>query len=249
MKTLEGKVAFITGGSRSLGLSIARTLIDQGANVVITARTSAALDQARVDLGDRALALQMDVRDSASVKAAFAATHDRFGRLDILVNNAAVGCLHRIDQASDEELKTQVETNLLGVIYAIREAVPLMRQSGGGDIVNVSSESVRLPFPMLSVYAATKAAVECLTAGLRDELRPDHIRIGTLRCGNIAQNSGFGDSWSPEVKADAFELWKTTGHLAFAGQPIPQEVAADALLAMINTPASGGLDLVEIRGR
>jgi len=249
MNALQNKVALITGGSRSLGLAMARALIDQGAEVVITARSRGTLDEAATTLGSRAFAVQMDVRDPDSVRAAMASVAERFGRLDILVNNAAIGCLHRIDQASDADLQAQVETNLLGVIYTIREAVPLMRKAGGGDIVNVSSESVRLPFPMLSVYAATKAAIECLATGLRDELRPERIRIATLRCGNIADNSGFGDAWSAEQKADAFQLWGKTGHLAFAGEAIPQSIVADTLVSMLGLPPSGGLDLIEVRGR
>lgn len=249
MNELKNKVALITGGSRSLGLAMARILIAKGARVAITARQQAALDEASAALDNQVLTIPMDVRDPESVRASVARVKEHFGRLDILVNNAAVGCLHRIDQASDADLQAQVETNLLGVIYMIREAVPLMRQSGGGDIVNVSSESVRLPFPMLSVYAATKAAIECLATGLRDELRPDGIRISTLRCGNIGDNSGFSSAWDASTKADAFKLWSQTGHLAFAGGAIPQSVVADALITMISVPPSGGLDLVEVRGR
>lgn len=249
MTTLHNKVALITGGSRSLGLAMARALIAQGAQVAITARNRGTLEEAAATLGSQAFAVPMDVRDPDSVRAAMASVAQRFGRLDILLNNAAIGCLHRIDQASDADLKAQVETNLLGVIYTIRAAVPLMREAGGGDIVNVSSESVRLPFPMLGVYAATKAAIECLASGLRDELRPDRIRIATLRCGNIADDSGFGDAWSAEQKADAFQLWGKTGHLAFAGEAIPQALVADTLVSMLSLPPSGGLDLVEVRGR
>lgn len=249
MKTLEGKVALVTGGSRSLGLATAQALVQQGARVVITARSQAALAEAAAVLGPNCLPVQMDIRDPRSVKAGFAQAADKFGRLDILINNAAIGCLHRIDQASDADLTAQVETNLLGVIYAFREAVPLMRQAGGGDIISISSESVRMPFPMLTVYAATKAAIECLATGLRDELRPDHIRVATLRCGNIAENSGFGDHWSAEAKTDAFALWNRTGHLAFAGQPVPQSLVAEALVNMLCVAPTGGADLVEIRGR
>lgn len=249
MKELEGKIALVTGGSRSLGLSIAQSLVEQGAQVIITARNQSALTDAAKVLGEKCLPLQMDIRNPASVKEGFATVENTFGRLDILVNNAAVGCIHRIEEASDADLHAQVETNLLGVIYAIREAVPLMRRAGGGDIISISSESVRLPFPMLSVYAATKAAIECLATGLRDELRPDKVRIATLRCGNIAENSGFGDNWSDEVKTAAFALWSSTGHLAFAGQPVPQSLVAQALANMLCLAPSGGADLVEIRGR
>lgn len=249
MKALEGKIALVSGGSRSLGLSIAQTLVEQGAHVIITARNQSALTAAAKVLGEKCLPLQMDIRDSASVKEGFAIVEKTFGRLDILVNNAAVACIHRIDEASDADLHAQVETNLLGVIYAIREAVPLMRQAGGGDIINISSESVRLPFAMLSVYAATKAAIECLATGLRDELRPDKIRIATLRCGNIARNSGFGDKWSDKVKLAALELWSGSGHMAFVGQPVPQSLVAQALADMLCLASTGGAELVEIRGR
>jgi meso-butanediol dehydrogenase / (S,S)-butanediol dehydrogenase / diacetyl reductase len=248
MPTLDNKVALVTGASRSLGFHIAAALIGRGARVIVTGRDAGALAAAAGELGPAAMALTLDVRSPASVRAVFARAFDRFGRLDILVNNAAAGYLHRIDEASDEHLQAEMETNLLGVMYCIRAAVPLMRGQGGGDIVSVSSESVLLPFPLLSTYAASKAAVECLSAGLRDELRPDNIRISVLRSGNIA-DSGFGDHWPPAARQEAFALWKSTGHLAMAGAGVRPGVIAATVADMVSLPAGAGIDLLAVRGR
>lgn len=248
LTNLAGKIALVTGASRSLGYHIAATLIERGAQVIVTGRDQATLAAAAARLGPAATAMVQDVSDPASVRAVFAQISERFGRLDILVNNAAVGHLHRLEAASDEELSSETGINLLGVMYCIRAAIPLMRASGGGDIVSVSSESVNLPFPLLSTYAATKAAVECLSTGLRSELRADDIRISVLRSGMIT-DSGFGTHWSEAQREHAFALWQTSGHLAMAGAGVGADVIAAALADMVSLPRNGCIDLLELRAR
>jgi NAD(P)-dependent dehydrogenase (short-subunit alcohol dehydrogenase family) len=105
---------------------------------------------------------------------------ERHGRLDGLVNNAAVAWPHRVEDVTDEELQAEVGTNLVGPLLTARVAVPAIRRSGGGDIVNISTESARDPFPFLALFAATKAGMEVLTEGLARELRAEPIRV-TLR--------------------------------------------------------------------
>lgn len=244
---LKDKVIAVTGASRGLGSVFARTLHHHGARVVLMARGSDALDAIGDDLPD-ALTLACDVTDPADVRAAFAAIEKRFGRLDGLVNNAAICLLHRIDEMTDEELTREVATNLIGPALCMREAVPLMRKSGGGDIVNVSSESVRLPFPYLSVYAATKAGLETLSAGLRAELRPDHIRVSVLRSGHVA-GGAIGAGWDPERAAAFYRTIAESGHLAFAGEAMRPETLAGVLVEMLCLPAEANIDLVEVRAR
>jgi NAD(P)-dependent dehydrogenase (short-subunit alcohol dehydrogenase family) len=250
MVRLEGKTAMVSGGSRSLGLAIARALTAAGARVVITGRNAATMQAAAQKLGDRALPLEMNVRDPASVRAGFAQIERHFGRLDILINNAATGYFHRVEHAQDAALAAEVETNFLGPIYCIRSAVPLMRTAGGGDIINVTSESVNLPFPGLTVYAATKAGLENLSHGLRDELKPDGIRISVLRCGRMSDSgSGLFDHWTEAQRQDAMALWSGTGHLAMVGKSMAAESVAHAVLNALTLPPDAGLDLFEVRGR
>lgn len=247
---LHGKTAVVSGGSRSLGLFIAEALIREGARVAITGRHAGTLEAAARKLGAAVVPVVIDIRDPASVRTGFARIAQHFGALDILVNNAALMNFNRIETAADEALAAEIETNLLGAIYCIRSAVPLMRDAGGGDIVNITSESVRFPFPGLAVYAATKAALETLSLGLRDELRADGIRVAVLRCGNLKDiGSGLSDHWQPEQKQAAFALWTQTGHMAMVGQSMRGESVAQALTDMLALPRDAGLDLVEVRGR
>ena len=101
------------------------------------------------------------------MRRAFADVASRLGAPDILVNNAAICLLHRIEEMTDADAQREVATNLMGPLWCARAAIPHMRAAGRGDIVNISSESVRLPFPYLSLYAATKAGLETLSEGLR----------------------------------------------------------------------------------
>ena len=247
---LKGRIALVTGASRGLGLEIARTFIREGATVIMTARDAKGVQAAVETLGSQAIGVAADVGDSEQVAALFSKVKERFGRLDLLVNNAALGIPARIEETSDDVLHAQMHCNLYGPILCIRAAVPLMRAAGGGEIISVSSESVNLPFPMLTVYAATKAGLEVLSKGLRDELGPDNIRVSVLRAGAIADTT-FGASWTPEQKKTAFELWGRTGHLAMVGQHkgVQPSVIANTILDMATLASSGSIDLVELRAR
>src|SRR5690606_36481076 len=179
-KSLKGMTALVTGAARGLGLHFAEALVAAGANVAMVARSTGALQEEAARLGPQALPVAADLSDSNEVRRAFAETKAKFGGVDILINNATLNYAHRIEEATDEELQAEVGVNILGAIYCMREAIPLMRERGGGDIVNVSSESVLRPFPYLSTYAARKAAIENLTVGMREEVRHDNIRVTTL---------------------------------------------------------------------
>lgn len=241
---LDGKVAAVTGASRGIGLATAHVLSERGARVALIARTRAALDDAVAAIGGAAFAVVADVADPDSVRAAFAAIEREAGRLDLLVNNAAIARLHRVEDASDEDLVATVGTNFLGVLYCTRSAIPLLRASGG-VVVNVSSEGVRRPFPMLSVYLATKGAVELLSTALSEELRSDGIRVTLLRSGG--STGGFAQEWDPEEGRRAIELWKQRGLLDFVGFPMPAEAIAESIVHAATRPPGLGVDFLEVR--
>jgi NAD(P)-dependent dehydrogenase (short-subunit alcohol dehydrogenase family) len=180
------------------------------------------------------------------VRAAFVALNRQFGGVDILVNNAALGHPQKIAEADDRLLQLEVAANLLGPIYCIREAVGSMRTRGGGDIINISSESVRTPYPFLGVYAATKSALETLSEALREELRGDGIRVGVLRSGRLADSS-FHRDWAPETRERYRQEARASGHYAVSGEPIPPQVTARAVIDMICLPREARLTLVELR--
>jgi len=242
-ESLQGRVYAVTGGSKGMGLRYARALTAEGAHVAILARPSAALDEVAAELPD-ALTLPCDVSSVDDVRRAFAAIKERFGRLHGLINNAASCLPHSIADATDQEIHAQVGANMLGPIYTVREAVPLLRAAGGGDIINVSSESVRIPFPMLTLYAATKAGLEALTQGLRMELRPFGIRVTTLRVGQVGDSS-LHTHWEPGRKEEFYQVITELGRKD--PDPMRPETTAAMVVQMLRLPREANIDLVEMR--
>ncbi|MCZ6462785.1 MAG: SDR family NAD(P)-dependent oxidoreductase [Proteobacteria bacterium] len=236
---LAGRVALVTGASSGIGRATAEAFVRAGAHVALLARRVEPLEAAAAALGERALPVAADVGDPVSVRRAFEVVSARFGHLDVLVNNAAVGRLDAVAQASDEDLRLQVETNFLGAVHCIRCATPLL-ESRRGLIVNVSSDSVARPYPGLVVYAATKGALEVLTLGLRRELRDRGIRVGLVRAGPTATE--FAREWDPERARGAFARWRAEGDLD-PERVVSPELVASAILAWVCEPTS---DLVEV---
>ena len=243
---LAGRVALVTGGSRGIGLATAQALARGGARVVLLARKAEPLAEAAAEIGDLALAIEADVSDPGAVRGAFERVARELGRLDILVNNAAIGRLHKIEHATDADILAGVGTNFLGAIYCVREAVPLMRAVGGGEIVNISSEAVLRPFPYLSLYAATKGALETFSSALHQELKPDGIRVTLLRAGATA-SAGFALEWDPATAEEAFRVWKERGLLDFSDAPMPTSVLANAVLHAVTQPPGAAIGLLDIR--
>lgn len=242
---LTGKIAVITGASKGMGRMFTARLIAAGAQVAALARPSPALDQLAAEFGDNLLALPCDVRQSEAVTHAINQAAAHFGHLDYLINNAAIFHPFAFEKGSDALIQQHIEVNLYGPIWATRAAIPHLRASEG-QVVMLSSESVQHPFPMLALYAATKAAVEVLTTGLRDELRSEKIRFTVLRSGSVSGGSG-GAEWSQETIQKFYQKILQTGHGAISGQPASPESMAEALLAILSFPPDISPDLIEVR--
>jgi meso-butanediol dehydrogenase / (S,S)-butanediol dehydrogenase / diacetyl reductase len=243
---LDGKVAVVTGASGGLGRRLCEAMVSAGMRVAMLSRNEPALRDLAVALGSSAEAHPADISDSKAVRKAFDAVKARHGGLDVLVNNAALGHLQPIEEAEDDLLQAEVGTNLLGPIYCMREAIPLMRARGGGDIVNVTSESVRAPYPFLTVYAATKSALETLSTGMRTELRGQGIRVSIFRSGRLAE-SGFKRTWSEERLARYRELVQSLGFYANSGEAIAPALAAESIMMLLKLPRNANVDLIEMR--
>jgi|SRR5271165_1007300 len=249
---LTGKVAAVTGATSGSGRAIATRFAEEGASVVLLARAEERLRELEERLGPDVQGISTDVGDPDSVRAAFAQIGERHGKLDILVNNAAVYRPCPVEALSDEDISAQVSTNLLGPIHTCRSAIPLLRSAGGGDIVNTSSESTLEPFPMLSIYVATKAALEAFGQVLRAEVERDGIRVTTLIQG-VAIGEGGGStgwSWDPTHAAAAFELWQADGLLqriqgTHGGQSV--EGVADVHLFLVTLPRGQKLEVLRSR--
>jgi meso-butanediol dehydrogenase / (S,S)-butanediol dehydrogenase / diacetyl reductase len=231
---LAGKVAVVTGASQGIGASIARSLHDAGAAVALLARSGDKLDALAGELGNRALAVRCDVSDPDSVRSAFAAVGDRFDRLDALVNNAGVIGMSLLADAADDHVTSTVAVNLLGPMWCSRAAVPLLAAGGGGDIVNISSRAVELARPYLSVYAATKGGLETFTRTLAAEVRPQGIRVSSIRVGPTASEP------MPASETDVSQI--TEEWVARGGPPpetpAPLESVAEAVLFILSRPRS-----------
>ena len=230
MKVPTGTIALVTGGSRGIGLAIARALIEIGARVAITATSDDTLRAGAAELetvagGDAVLPIRADVQQQQQVEHAIDTVVRRFGGLDVLVNNAGVGIFRSVTDMTAGEWHRVMETNLTGVFYCCRAALPHLRSRGGGWIVNVSSLSSTGPFAGGAAYCASKAGLNAFTEALMQEVRQDGIRVACVLPGSV--RTGFGgrspgtDQWklAPEDVAQA-----VAGLIAFPARSLPSRI-------------------------
>ncbi len=193
--------AIVTGGTRGIGLAIAQAIAGSGSHVMVTGRDHAQVDAAVQEIGatagsdpSRVAGTAVDVRDRAGVTALVADTVTRFGGLDVLVNNAGVGAFAEVAAMSDEDWARVIDTNLTGVFYCTRAAIPALKQAGGGWIINIASLSARNPFPGGAAYCSSKAALVAFTEALMQEVRFDGIRASVVLPGSVATEFSGGST-------------------------------------------------------
>jgi NAD(P)-dependent dehydrogenase (short-subunit alcohol dehydrogenase family) len=182
-KNTSSRVWFITGTSSGLGRAIAQAALDHGDRVVATARSTDRIADLERDFADRAVALPLDVTDSDQARAAIDAAVDAFGRIDVVVNNAGYGALGALEELSDEELRSQFETNLFGALQVTRAALPQLRRQRSGHIVQLSSLSATVANPGESAYVGSKAALEGVSESLAKEVAHLGIRVTIVQPG------------------------------------------------------------------
>jgi 3-oxoacyl-[acyl-carrier protein] reductase len=218
-------VAFVTGGTRGIGLAIAQALLARGGAVVVTGTSDDGVLRAERALaaacGDptRVMGVCCDVRDAAAVERAIHTTVERFGGLDVLVNNAGVGVGAPIAALALEEWRRLVEVNLSGVFHCCRAAIPHLRRRGGGWILNISSLASKNPFAGGAAYSATKAGLNALSEGLMQELRDDGIRVtyvcpGSVSTGFNGREPGNGADWKLHPEDVALVVTQLLDHPA-----------------------------------
>ena len=230
MESLNGKVALVTGGSRGIGLAVARALVSDGVRVVVTGRNGARLAEAG-PLIERSgpgsvETVQADVRRYEEVARAIAATVARFGGLDILVNNAGIGIFADVADMSPAQWTEVIETNLTGVFHACQAAIPEMRRRGGGFIINISSLAGKNAFPSAAAYCASKAGVNAFSEALMQEVRYDNIRVSYVMPGSVATGfSGGDESKGGDWKISADEVAEVVLNLLrHPGRSLPSRV-------------------------
>jgi NAD(P)-dependent dehydrogenase (short-subunit alcohol dehydrogenase family) len=182
-KNTSSRVWFITGTSSGLGRAIAQAALDHGDRVVATARSTDRIADLERDFADRAVALPLDVTDPDQARAAIDAAVDAFGRIDVVVNNAGYGALGALEELSDEELRSQFETNLFGALQVTRAALPQLRRQRSGHIVQLSSLSATVANPGESAYVGSKAALEGVSESLAKEVAHLGIRVTIVQPG------------------------------------------------------------------
>jgi 3-oxoacyl-[acyl-carrier protein] reductase len=232
-ESLNGQVGLVTGGSRGIGLAIARALVAEGACVSITGRNEGHLSAARRMLetaGPGAVeTLPADVRRYDEVERAVASTVARFGGLDVLVNNAGIGIFADVADMTPAQWAEVIETNLTGVFNACHAAIPHLRRRGGGFIINISSLASRNAFPKAAAYCATKSGLNAFSEALMQEVRYDNIRVHCVAPGSVATEFAQGDA---AKGAD----WKVA----------PEEVA-EVVINLLRHPARSLPSRVELR--
>src|SRR4051794_34774123 len=176
---------FITGCSTGLGRALAEAVLERGDNAAITARDADTLEDLAARHPDSALALALDVTDHARVRETVARAEERFGGIDVLVNNAGYGYRAAVEEAADEDVERLFATNVFGAVAAIKAVLPGMRAQRSGTIVNISSIGARITPAGSGYYAASKAALEGLTGSLRKELEPLGVRAMTVEPGGF----------------------------------------------------------------
>lgn len=201
MPNLTGKVAIVTGSTKGIGLAIAERMVNEGASVVVSARTASEVESVAERLGERAIGIPCDVADPEACRALIDDTIKQLGRLDVLVNNAGYGVFKPITEMTVEEWQGQINTNLGGVFYLSKAALPHLSLSGDGFIINIGSLAGRNTFPSGTGYNASKFGLVGMTEAMMLDVRHSDVRVSIIMPGSV--NTDFGGQ--PQ---DAGRSWK-----------------------------------------
>ena len=202
MQNIQNKVALITGATKGIGYGIAEALLKQGVKVAITSRSQESADEAAKKLGAGVLAIAADVKDFASQQKAVDETIAKFGQLDFLIANAGVGHFAPIDELTPELWNDTIDTNLTGVFYSVKAAIPALKKSEG-YIITISSLAGTNFFPEASAYNASKFGLTGFSQAIMLDLRKYGIKVSTIMPGSVATN--FNDH-TPDAEKDAWKI-------------------------------------------
>jgi len=246
---------FVTGAGRGLGRAFVVAALEVGDRVAATARTPAVLDDVAAAYGDQLVVLPLDVTDRSAVVRTVAEAHGRLGRLDVVVNNAGYGQIGAIEELAEDEVRRQLDTNLLGAIWVSQAALPYLRAQGGGHVVQISTVGAVGTLPLFGLYNASKWGLEGFSSAMADEVAPFGIHV------TMAQLGGFATDWAgtsmafaegaiaayapvreavlgmPSYPDAAAADAAAAGDADDAAADEPPEVAAAALLALVAQPA------------
>jgi NAD(P)-dependent dehydrogenase (short-subunit alcohol dehydrogenase family) len=229
--SFQGRVALVTGGSRGLGLVLARQICDEGGRVAILARDEDELGRAKNDLaahGGEVLTIRCDLLERAQIQSAVQQTLDRFGKIDVLINNAGIIEVGPLDHMSREDFERSMGVHFWAPYELTMQVVPEMRRHGGGRIVNISSIGGKMAVPHMAPYSASKFALIGFSDAVRAELANDNIFVTTVAPGLMRTGSHVNAKF--KGKHDAEFAWFS----ASSGMPLismKAERAARKILA------------------
>lgn len=229
--TLENKIAIVTGGTKGIGRAITERLLKEGATVFVCARDKSNLKSALEELSalGRVEGEICDVRSESQVKIMINECVRLFGGVDILVNNAGVGVFKTVEETTPDDFEWVLQTNLFGTFYACHHTIPLMKERGGGYIVNISSLAGQNAHPKMSAYNASKFAVNGFTEAMMQEVRQDNIKVSLICPGSV--NTEFADG---EISKE--NAWQ-----------IQPEDIAEVVAELLNQKSNALSSKVEIR--
>jgi 3-oxoacyl-[acyl-carrier protein] reductase len=220
---LKDKVALVTGGAQGFGEGIAKRFVAEGAKVVVADLNEGGVKSAAMRLGNNAVACRADVTSAADVKAAIDLARTSFGRLDIVVNNAGTTHVNKpMLDVTEAEFDRIFAVNVKGIYLAALHAVPIFRQQGGGVFLNIASTAGLRPRPGLTVYNASKGAVNVMTKSMAVEFAPDKVRVNAL-C-PVAGDTPLLASFLGSNPREAFIKTVPLGRLS-----TPEDIAAGAV--------------------
>ena len=231
----DSKVWFITGCSKGFGRIWAEAALDRGDKVVATARDASTLEPLTEKYGDDALALALDVQDMNADFAAVQQAHEKFGRLDVVVNNAGYGLFGTVEEVSPEQARDQIETNVFGALWVTKAALPILREQGSGHIIQVSSIGGVTAFAGIGMYHASKWALEAFSQSLALEVADLGIHV------TLVEPQGYSTDWGgpSAIHADPIDAYepireaqrKRRGSIKSPGDP---DATGPAILKLVD---------------
>ncbi len=230
------KTWFITGTSKGFGRVWAEAALARGDLVAATARNPDTLRKLVEKYGDKVAALKLDVDDKKAVDAAVAEAHERFGRLDVVINNAGYGQFGTIEEVNEQEARNQIETNVFGALWVTKAALPVMRAQRSGHIIQISSIGGVNAFASLGLYHASKWALEGFSQALSQEVAEFGVHV------TLVEPGGFSTDWGgPSAKfaepIKAYDAARDTISRRFAATvPGDPEATGPAMLALVDAP-------------
>ena len=226
------KTWFITGTSRGLGREWTQAALERGDQVAATARDTKSLNDLAERYGERILPIPLDVTDRAADFAAVKAAHDRFGRLDVIVNNAGYGLFGVIEEISEAEARAQLETNLFGALWVTQAALPFLRDQGHGHILQVSSIGGVIAGAGLGLYHASKWGLEGFSEALSQEVAPFGIKVTLIEPGGFSTDWG-GSSAARAQEMPLYDALRERRAARFANVKIGDPVASSAAILKV----------------